>query len=152
MIKKGQRTQKDPKKQTVQFIFYHKQVLKRAVREAREESLSMVGHTGGSGGHAFVSDSTAVQGIKLATKLKYVTLRDGIVIDNPGKWIRVIDSTYDSLDDIERRAVKMRYEGSYWRRICDKLNMGRTMYYKILEKADNHAIEIAIDLGLIHVV
>lgn len=151
MIKKGQRTRKDPKKQTIQFIFYHEQVLKRAVREAREESLSTAGHTAGSGGHAFVSDPTAVQGIKLATELKSVTLHDGIVIDNPGKWIKVIDSTYDMLDDVGRKAVKMRYEGSHWRRICNKLNMGRTMYYKILEKADNYAIEIAIDLGLMHV-
>jgi len=152
LIKKGQRTRKDPKKQTIQFIFYHEQVLKRAVREAREESLSTAGHTDGSGSQAFVSDPTAVQGIKLATELKSVTLRNGIVIDNPGKWIKVIDATYDGLDDVSRKAVKMRYEGSHWRRICNKLNMGRTMYYKILEKADNHAIEIAIDLGLIHVV
>ena len=120
------------------------------MKNARLESAG--GHTGGSSGHALVSDPTAVQGIKAATELKSVTLYDGVVVHYPEKWLNVIDATYARLDDWQRRAVRMRYQGEKYTEVGAKLHISKSTYYAMVNEAQTFAIAAACQLGLVRVV
>lgn len=150
MYVKGQRTSLDATTRKIDMIFYRENEIRRAVKNARLESVG--GHTGGSSGHALVSDPTAVQGIKAATELKSVTLYDGVVVRHPEKWLSVIDATYARLDDWQRRAVKMRYQGEKYTEVAAKLHISKSTYYAMINEAQNFAIAAACQFGLIKVV
>ena len=69
-------------------ILSNQHSIERAVKEAR---LQPGGHSGG-GGHAFVSDPTAQQAVRLATELKAVTLDDGWTLRWPERLLKVVKS------------------------------------------------------------
>lgn len=150
MYVKGQRTSFDATTRKIDMIFYREKEIRRAVKNARLESAG--GHTGGSSGHALVSDPTAVQGIKAATELKSVTLCDGVVVHHPEKWLNVIDATYARLDDWQRRAVKMRYQGEKYTEVGAKLHISKSTYYAMVNEAQTFAIAAACQLGLVRIV
>lgn len=150
MYVKGQRTSLDATTRKIDMIFYRENEIRRAVKNARLESAG--GHTGGSSGHALVSDPTAVQGIKAATELKSVTLYDGVVVRHPEKWLSVIDATYARLDDWQQRAVKMRYQGEKYTEVGMKLHISKSTYYAMVNEAQTFAIAAACQLGLVRIV
>lgn len=132
------------------MIFYRESEIRRAVKDMRLELTG--GHTGGSGGHAFVSDPTAVQGVSMAMELKHVTLYDGTVIRHPERWLRVIDGTLDYLSELEMRVIKRKYSNEIYKKTCDDFNISPHMYYAIINKARSFAIAAACQLGLVRVI
>ncbi len=98
-----------------------------------------------------MSDPTAINAIKGITPIKSVTLFDGVVVRHPEKWLAVIDATYNNLDDLQRKAVKMRYQGKTYNDINEKVHISRTVYYAMLTDARNFAIAAACQINLIRV-
>lgn len=107
---KGQRTKNDRKRRKLEWMFYREKQIMRAVKEAREDTGG--GHTGGNGAHALVSDPTAIQGIKAASELKMVVLDDGIAVEKPERWLRVIHNTYKLSDGITKMILIKRFRES----------------------------------------
>ena len=146
---KGQRTSLDTTIRKIESMFYREREIRKAVSDVRQD-CGNGGHTGG-GGHAYVSDPTAINAIKGITPIKSVTLFDGVVVRHPEKWLAVIDATYNNLDDLQRKAVKMRYQGKTYNDINEKVHISRTVYYAMLTDARNFAIAAACQINLIRV-
>lgn len=127
----NQRAAIDSTTRHIELVFYREREIKRAVRLARENVTG--GHSGGSNGHAFVSDPTALEGIRLATELKQVTLSDGVVIKRPERWLRLVSGVYESLDDISRRVATCKYHRrESWKATTVELGLDRNTYYTIV--------------------
>ena len=62
----NQRAAIDSTTRHIELVFYREREIKRAVRLARENVTG--GHSGGSNGHAFVSDPTALISIHAPVK------------------------------------------------------------------------------------
>lgn len=136
----------------IEFMMYHRQEIKRAIAEERERQKG--GHSGGgSSGHAFVSDPTALQGIKAATELISVNIDSGNVIKWPERWLRVIDKTYEQAGDLQRAVMQARYEDhEIATRTCMRLAIGKTLYYGLLDNALAFAGMAACQMGLMRII
>jgi len=146
----NQRTPPDLTTRLVEFMFYRQKEIERAIRQARESTRS--GHSGGSCGHAFVSDPTAIEGIRLATELKQVTLYDGVVVRHPERWMRVVRGVYDKLDDLEKRVIRRKYSNEDYKTTMTELNIDTNTYYHIVNRARTLSKMAACQLGLIKVI
>jgi hypothetical protein len=143
----NQRAAIDSTTRHIELVFYREREIKRAVRLARENV------TGGSNGHAFVSDPTALEGIRLATELKQVTLSDGVVIKRPERWLRLVSGVYEVLDDISRRVATCKYHRrESWKATTVELGIDRNTYYTIVNDVRTLAKMAACQLGLIKVI
>lgn len=85
------------------------------------------------------------------TPLKSVTLWDGVVVHQPEQWLVVIDATYNSMDALQRRAVRMRYTGESYTKISDTLHISRNVYYAILDDARKFAVAAACQYRLVKI-
>jgi hypothetical protein len=130
-------------------MFYREKAIARAVKNYRMDDGK--GHTGGSGGHAFVSDPTAIAGIKNATEIRCVTLDDGSVVYHPEKWLIVVRETYRHLDGLQKEAMKLRYEGEKSYIIQAELGISKDVFYVIKSETIKYAIAAACQIGLIKV-
>jgi hypothetical protein len=131
-------------------MFYHETEIEQCVNESRYDSGT--GHTGGSLGHSYISDPTAIQGIKAAMDIKKITLSDGSVIYWPEKWLKVIRSTYQQGNETQQQAIRMRYqELKNYRLICESLFISPNVYYTMLNDAQNYAIAAACQEQIIRV-
>lgn len=147
----NQRAAIDSTTRHIELVFYREREIKRAVRLARENVTG--GHSGGSNGHAFVSDPTALEGIRLATELKQVTLPDGVVIKRPERWLRLVSGVYEVLDDISRRVATCKYHRrESWKTTTVELGIDRNTYYTIVNDVRTLAKMAACQLGLIKVI
>lgn len=146
----NQRTPPDITTRLVEFMFYRQKEIERAIKQAREGTRS--GHSGGSCGHAFVSDPTAIEGIRLATELKQVTLYDGVVVRHPERWMRVVRGVYDKLDDLEKRVIRRKYNNEDYKTTMTELNIDTNTYYHIVNRARTLSKMAACQLGLIKVI
>lgn len=147
----NQRAAIDSTTRHIELMFYREREIKRAVRLARENVTG--GHSGGSNGHAFVSDQTALEGIRLATELKQVTLSDGVVIKRPERWLRLVSGVYEALDDISRRVATRKYHRrESWKATTVELGLDRNTYYTIVNDVRTLAKMAACQLGLIRVI
>lgn len=140
----NQRAAIDSTTRHIELMFYREREIKRAVRLARENV---------TGGHAFVSDPTALEGIRLATELKQVTLSDGVVIKRPERWLRLVSGVYEALDDISRRVATCKYHRrESWKSTTVELGLDRNTYYTIVNDVRTLAKMAACQLGLIRVI
>ncbi|WP_416449312.1 hypothetical protein [Megasphaera jansseni] len=147
----NQRAAIDSTTRHIELMFYREKEIKRAVRLARENVTG--GHSGGGNGHAFVSDPTALEGIRLATELKQVTLSDGVVIKRPERWLRLVDGVYEALDDISRRVATCKYRRrESWKSTTVEFGIDRNTYYTIVNDVRTLAKMGACQLGLIRVI
>ena len=102
---------------------------------------------------AFVSAPTALEGIRLATELKQVTLSDGVVIKRPERWLRLVSGVYEVLDDISRRVATCKYHRrESWKATTVELGIDRNTYYTIVNDVRTLAKMAACQLGLIRVI
>lgn len=140
----NQRAAIDSTTRHIELMFYREKEIRRAVRLARENV---------AGGHAFVSDPTALEGIRLATELKQVTLSDGVVIKRPERWLRLVSGVYEALDDISRRVATCKYHRrESWKATTVELGLDRNTYYTIVNDVRTLAKMAACQLGLIRVI
>lgn len=99
---------------TVMHVLYNLREIQRLVDEARQEPYSG-GHSGGSAGHAFVSDPTANAAIRAADELQSVRLNDGFVVRRPETWLEVVRQVYAGVPSFERDVMQTYFSG------CDRI-------------------------------
>ena len=130
-------------------ILSNQHSIERAVKEAR---LQPGGHSGGGGGHAFVSDPTAQQAVRLATELKAVTLDDGWILRWPERWWKVVKCAYENCYHYEARAMRYYYDGHTAVRTGEQYGMDQSTVYRIRAEFLHLATELACQYGLVRVV
>ena len=155
MYNKGQRTSTDEKIRLIESMFYNEQSIKKAVYEAHMQQTAK-GHTGGGNGHTYISDPTALEAIKNISPIKYVYITDSkgheVQIQQPEKWIKVINATYRQGSDTQREALKMRYRGIQRDIICGKLSITRATYHYLINLSHQFAIAAACQERLMEVI
>jgi hypothetical protein len=132
--------------------------IKEAVKEVRDNQLygSRKPDMSGGGGHAFISDSTAIRGVLLADRIKCITVMLGKqeeAILKPEEWLGVIGGTYNhfagsSIPDFMQRRYK---DNQDWKQTCAELYIERDTYYKWRDNVVTYAALLAVQHGLIRV-
>jgi len=132
----------------VERVLRNQRSIERAVKEAR---LQPGGHSGGSAGHAFVSDPTAQQAVRLATELRAVTLDDGWTLRRPEMWLRVVRHLYDECPATESNAMRYYYSGHNAIETGLHCAMDESTVYRIRQEFRHMATELACQYGLVRV-
>lgn len=144
----------------VEKMFYYYSRIKKAVRETKEEwSYIQGGKTGGgSTTHAFISDPTAMNGIKRATKLNVVIIDADTVsedtIKNPEDWMLVVEKTLEHFsyeEDIVKVLKQRFFENRSMYYTCTDLDISKDRYYRCRDLGVRYARDCAIQLGLIKI-
>lgn len=134
----------------VEKILRSQQAIELAVAEAR--AMKGGGHTGGSTGHAFVSDPTAQQAVRMVSELAAVTMDDGWVVRSPEKWLRVVHHLYDECPATESKAMRYYYGGHSAVETGLYCAMDESTVYRIRQEFRHMATELACQYGLVRVV
>ena len=133
----------------VERVLRNQRSIERAVKEAR---LQPRGHSGGSAGHAFVSDPTAQQAVRLATELKVVTLDDGWTLRMPERWLTIVNHLYAECPATESNAMRYYYSGHTAVETGLHCAMDESTVYRIRQEFRHMATELACQYGLVRVV
>ena len=133
----------------VERVLRNQRGIERAVKEAR---LQPGGHSGGSAGHAFVSDPTAQQAVRLATELKAVTLEDGWTLRRPEAWVKLVHYLYKECPATESKAMRYYYSGHNAIETGLYCAMDESTVYRIRQEFRHMATELACQYGLVRVV
>ena len=131
----------------IDFVFYNEREIRRGVMEIREDpapsqktSVKVL---------AF-SDPTSMSAIRNATPIEKIVFGEH-VLENPEKWLNVIDRTYSWADELTKTIARRRYSKEDHRKICGDLSIGATTFYEKLKKFQRYAAMQAIALRLITV-
>lgn len=138
----------------IDFIFYHEKQIRDAVTESRitggrENGISLFPVVGATSIH---SDPTASQAVKNLTPLKFVKLRNDVIIKYPEKWLEVIDKTYSYCkrqNDCRFEVARRRYSNEDYRKTCIDLNISNSTRRRLLELAQIYAALQAVQFRLI---
>lgn len=163
---KKENSQPDPQQhyevgwRLVEKMFYYYKRTKKAVAETRaEQSYIQGGKTGGgSSTHAFISDPTANNGIRRATKLSVVIIdADKVTEDtvkNPEDWILVVEKTLEHFsyeEDIVKVLKQRFFENRSMVYTCADIMITKDRYYRSRDLGIRYARDCAIQLGLIKI-
>ena len=132
----------------VERFLRNQRVIERAVKEARMQSG---GHSGGSSGHAYISDPTAQQAARLATELQAVTLDNGLVVRLPERWLKIVQHLYRECPATESRAMRYYYSGHNAIETGVYCAMDESTVYRIRQEFRHMATELACQCGLVRV-
>ena len=137
----------------VDFIFYREKQIKDAVFEKRngnkESSLPMISLFSSG-----TSDPTASKAVRNLTPLKFVVLKDNVIIKFPEKWLEVIEKTYSwckRQPDCHYEVARRRYNNEDYRKTCIDLHISNPTRHRILEKVRIYAALQAVQAGLIKI-
>lgn len=133
----------------VEKVLRNQHGIERAVKEAR---LQPGGHSGGCAGHAFVSDPTAQQAVRLATELRAVTLDDGWTLRSPERWLTIVNHLYAECPATESNAMRYYYSGHNAVETGAHCAMDESTVYRIRQEFRHMATELACQYGLVRVV
>lgn len=132
----------------VERVLRNQRGIERAVKEARMQSG---GHSGGSSGHAYISDPTAQQAVRLATELQAVTLDNGLVVRLPERWLKIVQHLYRECPATESRAMRYYYSGHNAIETGVYCAMDESTVYRIRQEFRHMATELACQCGLVRV-
>ena len=133
----------------IDFVFFAEKEIRAAVIDARNRPSG--GTTGGSNGHAFISDPTAMTAMRNTAELKSIVLRSERKVSYPERWLAVIERTYCACDDIKKQVAKRHYQGEHYGRTCRELAITQSTYSYLLNDVRHFAVMCAIQMGLIRV-
>ena len=138
----------------IDFIFYREKQIRDAVFEKRTTGGSDLGTPMINLFSGTISDPTASKAIKNLTPLKFVTVKDGVIIKFPEKWLEVIDKTYNWCNrqqDCRYEVARRRYNGEDYRKTCLDLHISEATQRRLLEKVRIYATLQAVQAGLIKI-
>ena len=161
------RVARDENVKKVEWVLWHES----EIRDALEEAVKSVPMTGGApSGHAYISDRTAAQAIKLADGVPavefYECARGGRMLkcangcrqyqkclrtlDNPAQWLTVCGAVfrYCERDPIRREVFRRRYSHGRTRRAA---RIAESTYYFVLGEIRSYALQAAAQVGVIRV-
>ena len=131
----------------IDFVFYNEREIRRGVMEIREDpapsqktSVKVL---------AF-SDPTSMSAIRNATPIEKIVFGEH-VLENPEKWLNVIDRTYNWADELTKSIARGRYKKEDYRETCLKQNCSERVYYLRLREFRYRAAMIAAGLQLLTV-
>ena len=137
----------------IDFIFYREKQIKDAVYEkrngGRDTSFPMISLFSSG-----TSDPTSSNALKNLTPLKFVTIKDGVLIKSPESWLAVIDKTYSwckRQQDCRFEVAKRRYHNEDYRKICIDLHISKTTLHRLLDMVRTYAALHAVQAGLIKI-
>lgn len=133
----------------IDFVFFAEKEIRAAVIDARNRPSG--GTTGGSNGHAFISDPTAMTAMRNTTELRSVVLKSERKVSYPERWLAVLERTYSACDDIKQQVAKRHYRGEHYGRTCRELNITQSTYSYLLNDVRHFAAVCAAQMGLIRV-
>ena len=138
----------------IDFIFYREKQIRDAVFEKRTTSGSDSGTPMINLFSGTISDPTASKAIKNLSPLKFVTIKDGIIIKYPEQWLEVIDKTYSwckKQNNLYYEVARRRYNNEDYRKTCIDLHISEASQRRFLEKVRIYAALQAVQLRLIFV-
>jgi len=143
-----QRKSTDDNIRIIESMLYKQSEIREAVRDVR---AGHGGHTGGSPtGHAFISDTTAMEAIRHIEEVPLVNLDTGEKIHYPERWIKLFDSLAEWArgDFVKKGLLQRRYSGEDYRSTCADLSISPTTYFCNLQEIRNYSLAIACQLGV----
>lgn len=152
MFIKGKHTPTDSIIRLIESVFYREKELRKAVHDARLDADTGHSRLGRHGGKGFISDPTAIQAMRNMKEIPEVTLSDGFTVSYPERWLKVVDGTYSTLDDISKTLLQSRYTSHRTHlQCCADLHISHSTFYKLINEARSFARAAACQLGLIKV-
>lgn len=142
---------------SIDFVLRYYNNIKRAVNEKRLDPNTP--HSGG-GGHARISDPTAIKAIRNTEELAAVEVFFGAAVNGktesmtlhrPESWLRVIDlAKAHFAGQVHWSIITMKYNENLSREeIVKRLNIGRTLYHVALNDVFVFAEGVAAGLKLV---
>lgn len=129
----------------IDFVFFNRQRIKKAVQEVREDKGKK--NYNGSG----VSDPVAAVVLNNLSPLMFVYL-DGRRLENPETWLKLVDLVYKHVSDTGKCLLDSRYvrressAASYTR-----ANISQSTFSRMWKKIEHLQELYAVQLGLIRV-
>jgi len=160
------RVARDENVKKIEWVLWHES----EIRDALEEAVKGSGRTGGApSGHAYISDTTASQAIKLADGVPYIEFYECArgrmskcaggcrqyqkclrTLDNPSQWLSVCGAVarYCEHDPIRREVFRRRYARGRTRR---NTRIAESTYYFVLGEIRSYALQAAAQAQVIKV-
>jgi len=126
----------------IYFVFGHEKEIRKAVAEYRDDPAK------GSGGHAGVSDPTAVQALNAVEEVYCITIGTGKLV-YPERWLKVIDQTYRWCDSLHAEIARRNFNGEPWVKTCMALHISRATRYNFADEVSQRAMLYAVQARLI---
>ncbi|WP_455652047.1 hypothetical protein [Phascolarctobacterium sp.] len=132
----------------VEWYFWNRKQIQRAVAEEREQRIARKCSTGG-GGHAFISNPTETSALKNIEPIHMVSLGHAqyqSVVMNPELWLDVVDETYKLHEkQLTGKVMLQRYEKGKSPQIIAELNgKSRDTFYELRKEFLRDAVVLAM--------
>ena len=149
----------------IDWVFFNEEKIADAVQMARVDTPRPEKVIGDPNK---ISDTTAQTALNNLTPLSSVIvgqkevinkkherrLVGGIVLRLPELWLAVVDKTYDwckRQSEIQYQAVKQKYCGIHYHKICRELSICATTLYNLIDRARMYAALQAAQFKLIYI-
>ena len=156
---------KEKYEKKIDWVFYNEQKIIRAVQEARIDNPrpeKVIGEPNK------ITDPTAQMAIRnmtllssvivgqreIITKKKERRLVGGVRLEYPEHWLTVISRTYNwckRQSEIHYQAVKRKYLGQHYLRICREIHISEKTLYNFIKRAKQYAALQAVQFRLIYI-
>lgn len=147
---KYRRFLKFPKQGLISEVFHHEDAIRAAIQEARMDKPAPKVTIKG---HAFISNPTENKAIRNLTPLRQIECRDGFWLNNPERWLDVIEHTYKFCPDASsKKAFRMWADGYNVTQISMRVGMSQTAFYDMRMRLQDYATALAAQYGLIKIV
>ena len=133
----------------IDFVFFNENKIRVAVYEERNDSHRKPEIKSGK----VLLNPTERDALKNIIPLPQVSI-GGSVLKLPELWINVIDKTYSwcrNKSEIFFQAVRRKYNGEHYHKICSDYSISQPHFFNIIDKARMYAAMQAAQFGLIHV-
>ena len=151
-----QRRSRNKHVRTVEFMFRNEIEIWEAVEKAKHRTGGNMG--GASSGHAFISDPTATEAIRNAEELRFVEIRNGVRIEWPERWLRIIDAVRDWCEPnvLKREILRRRYSGESWVKTCAEIkvkdkHLTESKYHRVVAQICTFAVQCAAQMQVVKI-
>ena len=152
-----QRRSRNKHVRLVEFIFRNEIEIWEAVEKERSIGTGKMG--GASSGHVHISDPTANEAIRNVGELRCVFIRNGVKIDWPERWLRIIDAVRDWCEPnvLKREILRRRYSGESWVKTCADIkvspdkHLSESKYHRVVGQICTFAVQCAVQMQVIKI-
>lgn len=137
-------------KKKIDWVFFNEKKIEKAVYTARIDTPKPEKVIGDPNK---ISDPTAQTALNNLTPLSLVII-GGEILRLPELWLEVINKTYNwckRQSNLHFQAVKRKYLGTHYFKICRELHISHTTLYELVKKARMYAALQAAQFRLIYV-
>lgn len=141
----------------VEKMLYLTKAIRKSVKDIRAEQGAKKGHTGGTNGGAYISDTTANCAIRNVTPIKSVNIIDNrgktLTICQPERWLEVYDKVYLKQNALGKKVMRSRYwQGERYIKTCLDNDISKDVYYAELDNIYCLSLAAACEIGVVSVI